>query len=93
MSLILVSTVKPLFTMSPFTAPLHLLGLTLFPKSWVYVHSNVNCNSIYRAPLYTVLFCLPTTGTINAGLTLICPTWEKLFLKEEVIFILGRDDR
>ena len=88
-----MSTVKPQFTMSPFTVPLHLWGSLFSPKYWVYVQSNVNCNSIYRAPLYTVLFCLPTTGTINAGLTVICPTWEKLFLKEEVIFILGRDDR
>ena len=29
------------------------------PKYRVYVRTNVDSNSIFRAPLYTVLFCLP----------------------------------
>ena len=65
------TTVKLLFTVLPFTVPLR--GLLFFPKykipgSWVI---NVNCDSIYRTPLNTVLFCLSPRGAINGGLTVI----------------------
>ena len=36
--------------------------LNLFPKYQIDVYSNVNCYSIYRAPLFTVLFCVPPRG-------------------------------
>ena len=62
-------TVKHLFTVPPFTVPLHFIGPLPFPKYRVYVKRSVNCNSIHRAPLGSVLLCLPPRGTSNGDLT------------------------
>ena len=50
---------------------LYLLCLYLppFSKYQVCVRINVDCKSIYTAPLYTVLFCRSSRGTVIGGLT------------------------
>ena len=55
-----IGTVKPRFTVF-----LHLPGLILPPNTEFMC--DINSNSIYRAPPYTVLFCVPPKDTVNGG--------------------------
>ena len=54
-------------------------GFLFSPKYQVHVLSNVDCYCIYRAPLYTVLFCPPQRGTVNGGLTVQRYQFEPLY--------------
>jgi hypothetical protein len=59
-----------------------LPGLYHVPKFLVYVQIYVIYDSVYRAPLFAVKFCLSPRGTVNRGSTVISGKLKLLHLEE-----------
>ena len=77
---VILYTVKPLSTV-----PLQLLQyLFSFPNTRFM--RNVNCNSIYPVPLYTVIF--PPRGTVNGGFTVVIYCYLTLYNSELCLLYL-----
>ena len=61
-----------IYCASIYCTPLFIWAYSFVPNTgFKYVSSNIDTNSVYHAPLYTVLFCIPQRGTVNERLPVI----------------------
>ena len=94
------TTVKPLYTVPPFTVP-SLYRAPIY-RALLLPCPHLPCPpftvpSIYCAPLHTDLFCFPPRGTVNIDLTLCaltitkCAYNGKTFNRNFYELVLGND--